>query len=137
MAESKKTTKKTSAKKTSTKKTTAKKAEVKVEEAPVKEAQNYRCTLFLIQEPVAKDLNIGYVTYHKQSGTFDTYCSNPKSQAELNNALLSDLTYSEDGKLVVVSKNQSPISWMINLHKSNELAFYKFKAGEVREGYEA
>ena len=137
MAESKKTTKKTSAKKTSTKKTTAKKAEVKVEEAPVKEAQTYTCTLHLLQEPVAKDLQIGQVMYHKQSGTFDFFCNNPRYQAELGNAIQSNLTYHEDGKLCVVSKSTSPISWIINLHKSNELAYYRFKASEARESYEA
>mgnify|MGYP003133895139 CR=1 FL=1 len=137
MAESKKTTKKTSAKKASTKKTTAKKAEVKVEEAPVKEAQTYTCTLHLLQEPVAKDLQIGQVMYHKQSGTFELHCENPRYEADLENVIKSDLTYNEDGKLFVVSKSQSPISWIINLHKSNELAYYRFKASEARESYEA
>jgi len=135
MAESKKTTKKTSAKKASTKKTTAKKAEVKVEEAPVKEAQTYMCSLFLAQEPV--DLSIGGIMYHKQSGTFELHCENPRYEADLENVIKSDLTYNEDGKLFVVSKSQSPISWIINLHKSNELAYYRFKASEARESYEA
>lgn len=121
--------------KKSTKKTAVKKTEVKVEETPVKEAQTYLCTLSLAQEPV--DIQIGQIMYHKQSGTFDYSCSNPRYQAELGNTIESDITYTEDGKLSVVSKSQSPISWIINLHKSNELAFYRFKASEVREGYEA
>jgi len=135
MAESKKTTKKTSAKKTSTKKTTAKKAEVKVEEAPVKEAQGYLCQLFLEQEPV--DVQLGQIMYHKQSGTFEFSCNNPRYQTELGNVILVDLNYEEDGKKFNVSKSQSPISWIINLHKSNELAYYRFKASEAREIYEA
>jgi len=130
MAESKKTTKKTS-----TKKTTTKKVEVKVEETPKKEAQSYMCNLFLAQEPV--DVPLGGIMYHKQSGTFVLHCENPRYEADLENVIASDLTYNEDGKLFVVSKSQSPISWIINLHKSNELAYFRFKAGEAREIYEA
>tara|TARA_R110000824_G_scaffold283521_1_gene471887 strand:+ start:1726 stop:2109 length:384 start_codon:yes stop_codon:yes gene_type:complete len=120
-----------------TKKTTVKKTEVKVEETPVKEAQTYLSSLFLIQEPAAKDLQVGQISYHKQSGSFAFSCSNPKYQSELGNIIQSDLSYNEDGKMSVVSKSQSPISWIINLHKSNELAFYNFRAGEAREVYEA
>ncbi len=126
---------KKSSKKTTVKKTEVKKTEVKVEETPVKEVETYLCTLFLKQEPV--DVPIGQTMYHKQSGTFSFSCSNPRYEAELENVIASDLTYHEDEKLSVVSKSQSPISWIINLHKSNELAFYRFKAGEAREGYEA
>jgi len=130
MASNKKTSKKTAVKKTA-----AKKTEVKVEETPVKEAQTYMCNLFIKQEPV--DVPLGGIMYHKQSGTFELHCENPRYEADLENVIKSDLTYNEDGKLFVVSRSQSPISWIINLHKSNELDFFRFKASEAREIYEA
>ena len=48
-----------------------------------------------------------------------------------------DISIEESGNIKMVSKTESPVSWIINLNKSREFSGNPFIAGEAQEIYEA
>jgi len=138
MAESKKTTKKTSTKKASTKKVA-----VKVEETPViteevkPKAQSYLVAISFEREPVDKDIPVADLFYHKYSNSFELQASVPQHMASVEDIIEGDISIEEAGNVKMISRAESPVSWITNLHKSREFSGNPFIATEVQEIYEA
>ena len=48
-----------------------------------------------------------------------------------------DISIEESGNIKMVSKAESPVTWIINLNNSREFSGNPFIAGEAQEIYEA
>jgi len=132
MAESKKTNKKTS-----TKKTFTKKVDVKVEETPKKEAESYLVPIAFQREPIEKDIPVADIFYHKSSNSFTLQCHAPQHEAHIEMNVEGDISIEKDGSITMISKTESPVSWITNLNKSREFSGNPFIAGVAQEIYEA
>ena len=132
MAEAKKTSKKVT-------KTAAPKAAPKVvKEEPKKEVASYLVALFFEREPVEKDIHVADIRYHKTSNSFSLFCTAPQHEANIEMIIAGDISVSgEKGAIEMISKAESPISWISNLHRSREFAGNPFIAGTPQESYEA
>ena len=128
MAESKKTTKKISTKKASTK---------KVDETPKKEAESYLVPIAFQREPIEKDIPVADMFYHKSSNSFTLQCHAPQHEAHIEMIVEGDISIEKDGSITMISKTESPVSWITNLNKSREFSGNPFIAGTAQEIYEA
>ena len=126
------------AKKGKAKNTTVKKTlEPIFEEAPKKEPQSYLVTIAFQREPVNKDIPVADIFYHKASNSFDLQCHAPQHEAHIEMIVEGDISIEESGNVSMVSKAESPITWIINLNNSREFSGNPFIAGEAQEIYEA
>jgi len=125
--------------KASTIKQDAPKKEVKVvvEETPKKEAQSYLVPIAFKREPVEKNIPVADIFYHKVSNSFELQCSAPQHEAHVEMIVEGDISIEESGNVKMISKTESPVSWIINLNKSREFSGNPFIAGEAQEIYEA
>ena len=114
-----------------------KEVEVKVEKAPKKEAQSYLVPLAFKREPIEKDIPVADIFYHKFSNSFELQCHAPQHEAHVEMIVEGDISIEESGNIKMVSKTESPVSWIINLNKSREFSGNPFIAGEAQEIYEA
>jgi len=125
------------AKKT-TKKVTPKVEPKVVKEEPKKEVASYMVPLFFQREPIEKDIHVADIRYHKTSNSFSLFCTAPQHEANIEMIIAGDISVSgEKGAIEMISKAESPISWISNLHRSREFAGNPFIAGEPQESYEA
>ena len=129
----KKTNKKTSTKKVETKKV----EEVIVEETPAKAVQSYVVPIFALREPMEKNIPVADLFYHKFSNSFALQCSAPQYEAEIEMNIEGDISIEESGGIKMISKAESPVSWITSLIKSREFSGNPFIAGEAQEIYEA
>tara|TARA_R110002020_G_scaffold114936_1_gene264331 strand:- start:898 stop:1293 length:396 start_codon:yes stop_codon:yes gene_type:complete len=111
--------------------------EKEVEVAPKKEAQSYLVPLAFQREPVDKNIPVADIFYHKFSNSFELQCSAPQHEAHVEMIVEGDISIEESGNIRMVSKTESPVSWIINLNKSREFSGNPFIAGEAQEIYEA
>jgi|TARA_R100000808_G_C2107603_1_gene122705 hypothetical protein len=126
--------------KKSSKKTTAKtsaKVTPKVEEKPKPEAQSYLVPIAFQREPIEKDIPVADMFYHKSSNSFTLQCHAPQHEAHIEMIVEGDISIEESGNIKMISKSESPVSWITNLNKSREFSGNPFIAGEVQEIYEA
>ena len=124
-------------KKTTTK-ATPKVEEKVIKEEPKKEVASYLVPLFFEREPVDKDIHVADIRYHNTSNSFSLFCTAPQYEAEIEMIIAGDISMSgEKGAIEMVSKAESPISWISNLHRSREFAGNPFIAGTPQESYEA
>ena len=133
MADNKKPSKKTKAQKINAKK----KFEAPVQEAPKKEVQSYLVPIAFQREPIDKNIPVADIFYHKSSNSFDLQCHAPQHEAHIEMIVEGDISIEESGNIKMVSKAESPVSWIINLNKSREFSGNPFIAGEAQEIYEA
>ena len=124
------------AKKNSNKKTTTKETP-KVVETPKPEAQSYLVPIAFQREPIDKNIPVADMFYHKASNSFDLQCHAPQHEAHIEMIVEGDISIEESGNIKMISKAESPVSWIINLNKSREFSGNPFIAGEVQEIYEA
>ena len=124
------------AKKNSNKKTTTKETP-KVVETPKPEAQSYLVPIAFQREPIDKDIPVADMFYHKASNSFDLQCHAPQHEAHIEMIVEGDISIEESGNIRMVSRAESPVSWIINLNKSREFSGNPFIAGEAQEIYEA
>jgi len=129
----KKTNKKTSTKKVETKKV----EEVIVEETPAKAVQSYVVPIFALREPMEKNIPVADLFYHKFSNSFALQCSAPQYEAEIEMNIEGDISIEETGSIKMISKAESPVSWITSLVNSREFSGHPFIAGEAQEIYEA
>jgi hypothetical protein len=123
--------------KKSTKKTAVKKTEVITEEVKPK-AQSYLVAISFEREPVDKDIPVGDLFYHKYSNSFQLQVSSPQHMAAVEDIIEGDISIEDSsGAIECVSKAESPVSWITNLHKSREFSGNPFIATEAQEIYEA
>ena len=137
----KKTTQKKSTKKTASKKAAPKKVEkveeIVVEETPTQTVQSYVVPIFALREPMEKNIPVADLFYHKYSNSFSLQCSAPQYEAEIEMNIEGDISIEESGGIKMVSKAESPVSWITSLIKSREFSGNPFIAGEAQEIYEA
>ena len=124
------------AKKNSNKKTTTKET-LKVVETPKPEAQSYLVPIAFQREPIDKNIPVADMFYHKSSNSFNLQCHAPQHEAHIEMIVEGDISIEESGNIKMISKAESPVSWIINLNKSREFSGNPFIAGEVQEIYEA
>ena len=125
------------AKKT-TKKVTPKVEPKVVKEEPKKEVASYMVPLFFQREPIEKDIHVADIRYHKTSNSFSLFCTAPQHEANIEMIIAGDISVSgEKGAIEMISKAESPISWISNLHRSREFAGNPFIAGTPQESDEA
>lgn len=124
-------------KKTTTK-ATPKVEEKVVKEEPKKEVASYLVPLFFKREPIEKDKHVADIRYHNTSNSFSLFCTAPQYEAEIEMIVEGDISmYGEKGAISMVSKAESPISWISNLYRSREFSGKPFIAGAPQESYEA
>tara|TARA_R100001129_G_scaffold41989_1_gene28865 strand:- start:997 stop:1431 length:435 start_codon:yes stop_codon:yes gene_type:complete len=137
----KKTTQKKSTKKTASKKAAPKKVEkveeIVVEETPTQTVQSYVVPIFALREPMEKNIPVADLFYHKYSNSFSLQCSAPQYEAEIEMNIEGDISIEESGGIKMVSKAESPVSWITSLVNSREFSGNPFIAGEAQEIYEA
>ena len=114
-----------------------KKVEAPVQEAPKKEVQSYLVPLAFQREPIDKAIPVADMFYHKASNSFDLQCHAPQHEAHIEMIVEGDISIEESGNIRMVSRAESPVSWIINLNKSREFSGNPFIAGEAQEIYEA
>ena len=114
-----------------------KKVEAPVQEAPKKEVQSYLVPLAFQREPIDKDIPVADMFYHKASNSFDLQCHAPQHEAHIEMIVEGDISIEESGNVSMVSKAESPVTWIINLNNSREFSGNPFIAGEAQEIYEA
>jgi hypothetical protein len=125
------------AKKTTTKATPKVEPKV-VKEEPKKEVASYMVPLFFQREPIEKDIHVADIRYHKSSNSFSLFCTAPQHEADIEMIVEGDISVSGNkGAIEMMSKSESPISWISNLYRSREFAGNPFIAGEPQESYEA
>ena len=140
-----KTTKKKAAAKTTSKvaaaktapKVAATKATPKVE-AVEKEPNTtgYVVPLFLLREPMNKNLPVADVFYKKNSDAITLQCHAPNYEASLEQIIVGDISVPSGGNISMISNSESPEEWVKNLHKSREFSGSPFIAGEAQALYE-
>lgn len=124
-------------KKTTTK-ATPKVEEKVVKEEPKKEVASYMVPLFFQREPIEKNIHVADIRYHNTSNSFTLFCTAPQYEAEIEMIVEGDISVSgEKGAIEMVSKTESPVSWIRNLHRSREFSGKPYIAGAPQESYEA
>jgi hypothetical protein len=109
-----------------------------VKEEPKKEVASYMVALFFQREPIEKDIHVADIRYHKSSNGFSLFCTAPQHEAEIEMIVEGDISVSGDkGAIEMISKAESPISWISNLHRSREFAGNPFIAKVAEESDEA
>ena len=124
-------------KKITKKKSTKKVEEVIVEETPAKAVQSYVVPIFALREPMEKNIPVADLFYHKFSNSFALQCSAPQYEAEIEMNIEGDISIEETGSIKLISKAESPVSWITSLVNSREFSGHPFIAGEAQEIYEA
>jgi len=130
--------KKKTSKKTTTPKASAKKVEKVVEEAPKKEVQSYLVPIFFEREPIEKNIPVADLFYHKYSNSFSLQCHAPQYEADIEMIVEGDISIeTSSGAIDMVSRAESPVSWITKLINSREFSGNPYITGEAQEIYEA
>ena len=143
------TAKKTTTKKKVAKKTTAKKVEKKVEKEPTLEVKKYGLTIYrrpkidnVDEMPVTIIKNIDkpvcYIEYNLVTEDFNVIPSGDMREATDRIFRVNITTVNKVGNTVNISRDTSPIEWMLNVHKSEQYAGklpHLLLASEVSEIY--
>ena len=111
--------------------------EVVVPEPPKAEITGYVVPIFFQREPVEKDIPVADMFYHKVSNSFTLQCHRPNMEAQVEQVIAGDIAVSEGGNVTMISKAESPITWITSLYKSTAFSGNPFIAQEAQELYEA
>jgi len=118
-----------------TEKTTTTK-ESAVENKP--EPTGYLVTVFVKREPVEKNQSVADIFYRKNSDSITLSCYAPNKTSEIEMIVGGDISVpSASGSIKMISKSESPETWMLNLHASNEFSGNPFIASQPEALYEA
>tara|TARA_R110002051_G_scaffold259366_1_gene318721 strand:- start:418 stop:825 length:408 start_codon:yes stop_codon:yes gene_type:complete len=127
-----KTTKKKAATKT-TPKVEATKEEVVEKQSSI---TGYVVPLFLLREPMNKNIPVADVFYKKNSDAITLQCHAPNQEAAIEQVIQGDISIQTGGNISMVSNSEAPEAWIKNLHKSREFSGSPFIAGEAQALYE-
>jgi len=132
--------KKQAAKKEKTKKVintvTKKETTTKVEE-PKKQVVSYLVPIYFQREPIEKDIHVADLFYHVTSNTFELHPHAPQHEAHIEMIIEGDIGIEEkSGSIKMISKTETPQSWILGLSKSREFSGNPFIASETQEIYE-
>ena len=108
-----------------------------VVEEPTAEVSGYVVPILFQREPIEKDIPVADMFYHKFSNSFALQCSAPQYEAEIEMNIEGDISIEETGSIKMISKAESPVSWITSLVNSREFSGHPFIAGEAQEIYEA
>ena len=108
-----------------------------IKEEPKKEAQSYLVPIAFLREPIDKDIPVADLFYHKYSNSFSLQVSAPQHMAAIEDIVEGDISIEESGGVKMISRSESPVSWIIGLKDSREFSGHPFIAGEAQEIYEA
>ena len=122
-------------KKKTVKKATPKVAVVKEEAQP--NITGYLVPIFLLKEPMNKDIPVADIFYKKASDAITLQCHAPNYEADLEQIIEGDISIEAGGNINMISKTEAPESWKKNLIKSREFSGKPFIAKEAQPLYEA
>ena len=122
-------------KKKTFKKATPKVAVVKEEAQP--NITGYLVPIFLLREPMNKDIPVADIFYKKASDAITLQCHAPNYEADLEQIIAGDISIEASGNINMISKIESPEAWIKNLIKSREFSGKPFIAKEAQALYEA
>ena len=119
--------------------TTTKAKKVLVEEVIEKEPEitGYLTPISLQREPMEKNIPVAAIFHNKNAGSITLECYVPSHEANIEMIIGGDISVETAGNIKMVSKSESPESWILNLHKSREFSGNPFIAGEAQPTYEA
>ena len=89
------------------------------------------------EEPMDKNIPVADLFYHKYSNSFSLQVSAPQHMAAVEDIVEGDISIEESGSVKMISRSESPVSWIIGLKDSREFSGHPFIAGEAQEIYEA
>ena len=119
-----------------TKKVINKETAKKVEE-PKKQVVSYLVPIYFQREPIEKDIHVADLFYHVTSNTFELHSHAPQHEAHLEMVIEGDIGIEEkSGSIKMISKAETPQSWILGLNKSREFSGNPFIASETQEIYE-
>tara|TARA_Y100000593_G_C4262942_1_gene313202 strand:+ start:41 stop:424 length:384 start_codon:yes stop_codon:yes gene_type:complete len=124
------------------KKVSATTKSTKVTKEPVVENKptptGYLVSVFVKREPVDKNIPVADIFYKKNSDTITLSCYAPNKEAEIEMIIEGDISVSsESGGIKMISKSESPETWILNLYASNEFSGNPFVASQPEALYEA
>ena len=130
---------KKSPKTTSTTKKTTPEVEVVQEEVVEKQSNitGYVVPVFVLKEPVAKNIPVADIFYKKASDAITLQCYAPNHEAAIEQIIEGDISVESKGNINMISKSESPEAWIKNLIASREFSGRPFIAEKAKELYEA
>ena len=128
--------------KTKTKKVkiTTTKAKKKVVEEVIEdkaEITGYLTPILLQREPIEKNIPVAAIFHNKNAGSITLECYVPSYEANIEMIIGGDISIETAGNIKMISKSESPESWITNLYKSREFSGNPFIAEEAQPTYEA
>ena len=125
----------------SVKKTAEKAVEEKIVEettvAEEKEITGYIVPILFKREPIEKDIPVADLIYDRWSNSTKLQCYRQNYEAELDMIVAGDISmFTPTGGMTIVSKAESPVSWIQNLVNSREFSGNPFIAFEAQALYE-
>jgi len=128
--------------KTKTKKVkiTTTKAKKKVVEEVIEdksEITGYLTPILLQREPIEKNIPVAAILHNKNAGSITLECYVPSHEANIEMIIGGDISIETAGNIKMISKSESPESWITNLYKSREFSGNPFIAEEAQPTYEA
>ena len=119
------------------KKVVSEKTEEVEEVVEEKEITGYIVPILFKREPIEKDIPVADLIYDRWSNTMKLQCYAPNKEAELEMIVAGDISlFTPTGEMTIVSKSESPVSWMKNLTNSREFSGNPFIAFEAQALYE-
>ena len=116
---------------------TEKTEEVVEEVVEEKEITGYIVPILFKREPIEKDIPVADLIYDRWSNSMKLQCYRQNYEAELDMIVAGDISlFTPTGEMTIVSKSESPVSWMKNLTNSREFAGNPFIAFEAQALYE-
>ena len=89
------------------------------------------------REPIEKDIPVADIFYRRNANLIELQCHAPNYEAEIEQIIAGDISIETTGNMKLISKAESPESWVLNLYKSREFSGNPFIAKEAQELYEA
>ena len=126
-------------KKSNVKAKTTKKTQPKVveEKQPEPEITGYLTPILLQREPIEKNIPVAAIFHNKNAGSITLECYVPSHEANIEMIIGGDISIETAGNIKMISKSESPESWITNLYKSREFSGNPFIAEEAQPTYEA
>ena len=118
---------------------TVKKTQPKVveEKQPEPETKGYIVSVSFKREPVDKDIVVADIFYTKITNEITLQCHAPQHEAHIEMIIEGDISIETAGSVSMVSKSESPESWITSLYNSKEFSGNPFIAAEAQPIYEA
>ena len=106
--------------------------------APTPEVTSYLVPILFKREPLEKDIHVADLFYHRTSHSFDFKPYAANHEAHLEMIIAGDIGINQaSGQIKMISKAETPESWIVGLSNSREFSGNPFIAGEAQEIYEA